>query len=104
MTMEDACNRATAFLKTHVEENEWFTPEDDLDDEGAEGTELWVLQFDHCIIKDGGILAMFVYGHMVDLENHDPNACAQRCMDALKAAHPMIFEFKVSHVVWEDDA
>jgi hypothetical protein len=104
MTMEDACNKATAFLQKHLEENEWFTPEDDLDDEDAEGTELWVLQHDHCIIKDGGILAMFTHGHMVDLDSHDPTACAQRCMDALKAAHPEVFEFNISHVVWEDDA
>ncbi len=102
---EDGRAIAESFLREYTLKHRFFTRDEDLrsellDDESGDVCELWVLSFFRAVLDDaGGILVIFLTGNEVNREVYDPKTCANECIEALKKAHPKVFQYPVQVLI-----
>ena len=94
-----AVSERARVLKAYLSEHLYFTPEEDLDNEDAEGTELMVCLCLGVAPYEGKVHIEFEYGSAVDLSKHDPQKAAKACVEALKEAVPEVQAFGVAFEV-----
>lgn len=98
MDPEAACKIANKFVGGYVTENNYFTPQPEL--EASENFDRHVLIFTWSFVRDETVVLAFVHGNNVDSNRHDLRSHARGCQDALQAAHPELksvsFEIEIT--------
>ena len=97
--VQAVCESAREFLEGFLLENLCFTPDEDLENEDAEGSELIVCLCYKVVPYKGKVHVEFQYGSAVDLDEQDPQKAAEVCIDALTATIPAVETFDVTFEV-----
>jgi hypothetical protein len=105
--IEQAASLATEFLGNYIEENDFFTPEDELDEadpDDAGAMRLNFLDAQPMTDKPGSIQYNFEYGRELDEDSPELGKNIEKCMKALFKAHPQVERYpQVLYVTSSED-
>jgi len=101
MYIDEAAEMAKNFLLQYTKDQYYFTPKEVYDIKKPDSIRLYFFKAESSMEIEAGptIVLFFVSGSYFYEHDVELRQCVQECMDALKANHPDLFEYRLKAVV-----
>ncbi len=93
MNIQEAGELVESFLRDELLEDPYFEQTED-------GEEVPKLSLQHVDTRPDAIDILFMVENEGDENEPDVKALAERALNALKAKHPEVFKYKITHKIW----